>query len=159
MSEVFHAKASRLARRKSTSALSYSAGSWAPICTILVGSLVDANRLGVLGRAESTGRSRLVGVGGMLRHRLAKLLELSGVGDGGGELEMLATSGACLLEGAANRDDTVWPRHLQLEVGIVGDRHEFGVAWAPEGWRGTIPQNPLPQRLGSRCRSCYNRRT
>ena len=22
-------------------------------------------------------------------------------------------------------------RHLELEVGVVGDRHELGVAWAP----------------------------
>ena len=38
MSDGFQAKVSLLVRRKSTSASSYLAGSWEPICTILDGS-------------------------------------------------------------------------------------------------------------------------
>ena len=38
MSDVFQAKVSLLARRKSTSACSYLVGSWEPIRTVLVGS-------------------------------------------------------------------------------------------------------------------------
>jgi len=38
MSDGFQAKVSLLARRKSTSACSYVAESWEPICTVLVGS-------------------------------------------------------------------------------------------------------------------------
>ena len=39
MSDGFHVKTSRLARRKSTSLHSYLAGSWVPIRTVLVGSV------------------------------------------------------------------------------------------------------------------------
>ena len=39
MSDGFHAKTSRLARRKSMSSHSYLARSWVPICTVLVGSV------------------------------------------------------------------------------------------------------------------------
>ena len=33
-----------------------------------------------------------------------------------------------VLERGADDDDTLWTRHLQLEVGVVGDGHELGVA-------------------------------
>jgi hypothetical protein len=29
-------------------------------------------------------------------------------------------------------DDPVGARHLELEVGVVGDDHELGVAWSPQ---------------------------
>jgi hypothetical protein len=29
-------------------------------------------------------------------------------------------------------DDLVGARHLELEVGVVGDDHELGVAWSPQ---------------------------
>jgi hypothetical protein len=29
-------------------------------------------------------------------------------------------------------DDLVGARHLELEVGVVGDGHELGVAWSPQ---------------------------
>jgi hypothetical protein len=58
--------------------------------------------------------------------------KVGGVGDNGGKLEVLATAGLCLLKGAAHCDDAVWPRHLHLEVGVVGGRHEIGVAQTPE---------------------------
>jgi hypothetical protein len=93
---------------------------------------VDSDRIGALSRAEGAGRSWPIGVKSILRHRLVKLLELDEVGDGGDELEVLTTAGVCLLKEAAHRNDVVRPQHLQLEVGVVGDRHELGIARTPE---------------------------
>ena len=45
---------------------------------------------------------------------------------------MLAVAREGVQEGAAHGDNAVWSRHLQLEVGVVGDCHEFGVAWPPQ---------------------------
>jgi hypothetical protein len=46
-------------------------------------------------------------VGSILHHHFVKPSELGGVGDDGGELEVLLSAGVCLLEGAAHRDDAV----------------------------------------------------
>ena len=35
-----------------------------------------------------------------------------------------------LLEVASYSDDSVRTRHLELQVGVVGDDHELGVAWS-----------------------------
>ena len=35
-------------------------------------------------------------------------------------------------EGAMHNDDAVWSQHLQLQVGVVRDRHELGIAWPPQ---------------------------
>ena len=43
---------------------------------------------------------------------------------------MVAREG--VREGAAHGDDVVKSQHLQLEVGVVGDHHELGVAWPPQ---------------------------
>jgi hypothetical protein len=32
----------------------------------------------------------------------------------------------------SDSDDPIGPRHLELEVGVVGDGHELGVAWTPQ---------------------------
>ena len=45
---------------------------------------------------------------------------------------MLVVAREGMREGAAHGDDAVWSWHLQLEVGVVGDCHEFGVAWPPQ---------------------------
>jgi hypothetical protein len=58
MSEDFQAKASRLACRKSTSALSYLVGSWVLICTVLAGSLGSTS----ISLVSSIGRKALDGV-------------------------------------------------------------------------------------------------
>ena len=42
---------------------------------------------------------------------------------------MLAVAHVGVRKGATHSDDVVRPRYLQLEVGVVGDRHELGVAW------------------------------
>ena len=35
-----------------------------------------------------------------------------------------------LLEVASYSDDSMRSKHLELQVGIVGDGHELGVAWS-----------------------------
>src|ERR1041385_5996389 len=35
-------------------------------------------------------------------------------------------------EAAADCDDPVWARHLQLEVGVMGYGHEASESWSPE---------------------------
>ena len=37
-----------------------------------------------------------------------------------------------MLARCADGDDAVWARHLELEVSVVGDDHELGVAWSPQ---------------------------
>ena len=32
----------------------------------------------------------------------------------------------------AVNNDTLWTRHLHLEVGVVGNRHELGIAQTPQ---------------------------
>ena len=32
----------------------------------------------------------------------------------------------------AVNNDTLWTRHLHLEVGVVGNRHELGIARTPQ---------------------------
>ena len=49
-----------------------------------------------------------------------------------------------MLEGGADRDDPAWARHLQLEVGVVGDGHELRVAWtSQDGMEGSGEPNHL----------------
>ena len=43
-----------------------------------------------------------------------------------GDAVLLAIVG--LLEAALDDDDPLWARHLELEVGVVGDGHELGEA-------------------------------
>ena len=44
---------------------------------------------------------------------------------------VLAVACEGVREGTTYSDDAVWSQHLQLKVGVVGDCHEFGVAWPP----------------------------
>ena len=50
---------------------------------------------------------------------------------------MLAVAHDGVRKGAAHGDDTVRSWHLQLDAGVVGDCHEFSVAWPPVAarWR------------------------
>ena len=45
---------------------------------------------------------------------------------------MLAVARESVREGAAHGDDAIRSRHLQLEVGVARDCHEFGIAWPPQ---------------------------
>ena len=37
-----------------------------------------------------------------------------------------------MLAGRADGDDALWPWHLELEVSVVGDGHELGIAWSSQ---------------------------
>jgi hypothetical protein len=37
-----------------------------------------------------------------------------------------------VLVGGPNSYDTVGAQHFELELGVIGDRHESGIAWAPK---------------------------
>ena len=63
---------------------------------------------------------------------------------------MLATADVGLLEGAAHSDNLVPTWQLELEVGVVGDRHELGVCGAPKD--GVICPLPIYHlKRGSGC--------
>ena len=52
-------------------------------------------------------------------------MELDRVDNGSGELVMLAIACVGVQKGATHSDDAIQSQHLQLEVGVVGDRHNL----------------------------------
>ena len=74
----------------------------------------------------------MVAVWGCREHRLPEPWEPGRVDDRGGELVVLAVALDGMRKCATHGDDVVWSRHLQFEVGVVGDCHEFCVAWSPQ---------------------------
>jgi len=98
-----------------------------PQCLALGGLGVEEDELGLVHRLEAS--SVTLGVGDVL-------VDVAEAGDEGHRLDYslgllnaldVALIGvlACRVDG----DDTVWSRHLELEVGVVRDGHELGVAW------------------------------
>ena len=67
--------------------------------------------------------------GGGLTDLFVKIGELSGRHDCRGELNAGLLAHVCHTEGGADNNDTLRPRHLQLEVGIVRNGHELRVTW------------------------------
>jgi hypothetical protein len=55
-----------------------------------------------------------------------------GFGEGLGILHALYVAFVRVSVRGADGDDPVGARHLELEVGVVGDGHELGVAWSPQ---------------------------
>jgi hypothetical protein len=55
-----------------------------------------------------------------------------GFGEGLGVFHALHITFVCVTVHGADGDDPVGARHLELEVGVVGDDHELGVAWSPQ---------------------------
>jgi hypothetical protein len=53
-------------------------------------------------------------------------------GEGLGVLHALHVAFVRVSVRGADGDDPVGARHLELEVGVVGDDHELGVAWPPQ---------------------------
>jgi hypothetical protein len=49
-----------------------------------------------------------------------------------GVLDALDIAVECVLDRRAHFDNAFWSRHLHLEVGVVRDRHELGIAQTPE---------------------------
>jgi hypothetical protein len=58
--------------------------------------------------------------------------EVLGFGEGLGVLHALHVAFVRVSVRGADGDDPVGARHLELEVGIVGDGHELGVTWSPQ---------------------------
>jgi hypothetical protein len=93
---------------------------------------------GVVAGVERDGLNRLcwLEVVGMALHVLRLLGEALQVGDEGlrfdeglGVLHALHIAFVRVSVRGADGDDPVGARHLDLEVGVVGDGHELGVAW------------------------------
>jgi hypothetical protein len=96
---------------------------------------------GISAGVERDGFDRLsrLEVAGVALHVWRLLGEALQVGDEGlrfgeglGVLHTLHVAFVCVLVRGADGDGPVGVRHLELEVGVVGDSHELGVAWPPQ---------------------------
>jgi hypothetical protein len=96
---------------------------------------------GVVAGVERDGLNRLcwLEVAGMALHVWRLLGEALQVGDEGlrfgeglGVLHALHVTFVRVSVRGADGDDPVGARHFELEVGVVGDDHELGVAWPPQ---------------------------
>jgi hypothetical protein len=95
----------------------------------------------VVARVEGDGLNRLhwfevVGVAFRIRHLLGEALKVGDEGLGFGEglsvLHALHVAFVRVSVRGSDGDDPVGARHLELEVGVVGDGHELGIAWSPQ---------------------------
>jgi hypothetical protein len=96
---------------------------------------------GVVAGVERDGLNRLrwLEVAGVALHvwcLLREALQVNdeglGFGEGLGILHALHVAFVRVSVRGADGDDPVGARHLELEVGVVGDDHELGVAWPPQ---------------------------
>jgi hypothetical protein len=96
---------------------------------------------GVVAGVEGVGLNRLnwfkvAGVALRIRHLLREALQVGDEGLGFGEglsiLHALHVAFVRVSVHGSDGDDPVGARHLELEVGVVGDDHELGVAWSPQ---------------------------
>jgi hypothetical protein len=86
---------------------------------------------GIVAGVERNGLNRLswLEVAGVALRIWRLLREALQVGDEG--LGVLHVTFVRVSLCGADGDDPVGARHLELEVGVVGDDHELGVAWPP----------------------------
>jgi hypothetical protein len=96
---------------------------------------------GVVAGVERDGLDRLswlevVGVALRIWHLLGEALQVGdeglGFGEGLGVLHAIHVAFVRVSVRGADGDDPVGARHLELEVGVVVDDHELGVAWSPQ---------------------------
>jgi hypothetical protein len=96
---------------------------------------------GVVAGVERDGLNRLswfevAGVTLHIRHLLGEALQVGDEGLGFGEglsvLHALHVAFVCVSVRGSDGDDPIGARHLELEVGVVGDGQEHGVAWSPQ---------------------------
>jgi hypothetical protein len=96
---------------------------------------------GVVAGVERDGLNRLcwlevAGVALRIWHLLGEALQVGDeglrFGEGLGVLHALHVAFVRVSVRGADGDDPVGARHLELEVGVVGDGHELGVAWSPQ---------------------------
>jgi hypothetical protein len=97
--------------------------------------------VGVVAGVERDGLNRLrwLEVAGMALHvwrLLGEALQVGdeglGFGEGLGVLHALHVAFVRVSVRGADGDDPVGAWHLELEIGVVGDGHELGVAWPPQ---------------------------
>jgi hypothetical protein len=96
---------------------------------------------GVIAGVERDGLNHLscfevAGVALRIRHILGEALQVGdeglGLGEGLSVLHALHVAFVRVSVRGSDGDDPVGPRHLELEVGVVGDGHELGIAWSPQ---------------------------
>jgi hypothetical protein len=96
---------------------------------------------GVVAGVERDGLNRLcwlkvAGVALHIRHLLGEALQVGdeglGLGEGLSVLHALHVAFICVSVCGSNGDAPVGAWHLELEVGVVGDDHELGVARSPQ---------------------------
>jgi hypothetical protein len=96
---------------------------------------------GVVAGVERDGLDRLswlevAGVALRIWRLLGEALQFGdeglGFGEGLGVLHALHVTFVRMSVRGADGDDPVGARHLELEVGVVGNGHELGVAWSPQ---------------------------
>jgi hypothetical protein len=78
----------------------------------------------------------VAGVALHIRHLLGEALQVGdeglGLGEGLSVLHALYVAFVRVSVRGSDGDDLVGARHLELEVGVVGDGHELGVARSPQ---------------------------
>jgi hypothetical protein len=96
---------------------------------------------GVVAGVERDGLNRLcwlevASVALCIWHLLGEALQVGDEGLGFGEglsvLHALHVAFVRVSVRGSDGDDPVGARHLELEVGVVGDNHELGIAWSPQ---------------------------
>jgi hypothetical protein len=78
----------------------------------------------------------VAGVALHVRHLLGEALQVGdeglGLSEGLNIVHALHVAFVRVSVRGSDGDDPVGARHLELEVGVVGDDHELGVAWSPQ---------------------------
>jgi hypothetical protein len=96
---------------------------------------------GVVARVERDGLNRLcwlevASVALRIWHLLGEAFQVDneglGFGEGPSALHALHVAFVRVSVRGSDGDDPVGAQHLELEVGVVGDGHELGVAWSPQ---------------------------
>jgi hypothetical protein len=94
----------------------------------------------------------VAGVAFHIRHLLGEALQVGNEGLGFGEglsvLHALHVAFVRVSVRGADGDDPVEARHLELEVGVVGDGHELSVAWSPQYCVVDSSEPDHPEREG-----------
>src|SRR5688572_25512438 len=131
MSEGFHAKTSAFARRKSTSTASFLGVEPGTDPDLLGGVATGVKRDGL----NHLCWLEVAGMALHVWHLLGEVLQVGdeglGLGEGLGVLHALHVAFERVFVRGADGDDPVGARHLELQVGVVGDDHELRVAWPP----------------------------